>query len=67
MVINYKRLNDSTYENQYKILDKDQLINCIQGAKIFDCKSGFWHVKMDDESIPWIVFTCPNGQFYPLD
>lgn len=44
MAINYKLLNDNTYEDQYKIPDKDQLINFIQNAKIFnkfDCKSGF--------------------------
>ena len=33
MVINYKRLNDNTYDDQYKILDKDMLINCIKDVK----------------------------------
>ena len=30
MVINYKRLNDNTYDDAYKIPNKDSLINFIQ-------------------------------------
>lgn len=44
MVINYKRLNNNTYEDQYEIPGKDQLINCIHNTNIFskfDSKSGF--------------------------
>lgn len=63
MVINYKRLNNNTYEDQYEILGKDQLINCIQNTNIvskFDSRSGFWQIKMDDDSTPWTVFSCPK-------
>ena len=66
MVINYKCLNDNTYKDQYKIPDKDQLINCTQNAKIFstfDCKSRFWQIKMDGDSISWTTFSCPEGHF----
>lgn len=44
IVINYNHLNDNGYEDQYKIPNKDQLINCIPNANIFckfDCKSRF--------------------------
>ena len=34
-VINYKRLNDNTYDDAYKIPNKDSLINYIQGCKYF--------------------------------
>ena len=30
MVINYKRLNDNTYDDAYKFSNKDSLINSIQ-------------------------------------
>ena len=30
LVINYKRLNDNAYDDAYKILNKDSLINSIQ-------------------------------------
>ena len=29
----------------------------------FDCKSGFWQVKMHQNSTPWITFSCPEGHF----
>ena len=63
MVIEYTKLNDNTTTDAYDILDKTDLINRIQGSKIFskfDCKSGFWQVKMHEESIPWTTFTMDN-------
>ena len=47
MVINYKRLNDNTLDNSYKVPNKDELVNCIPNTKYFskfDCKSGFWQI-----------------------
>ncbi|KAK6794310.1 hypothetical protein RDI58_007763 [Solanum bulbocastanum] len=66
VVINYKRLNDNTRMDRYKLLDKIELINRIQGRKFFskfDCKSEYWQVKMHEDSIEWTVFTCPEGHF----
>ena len=62
MMINYKRLNDNTLDDAYTIPVKNDLINSIQDAKLFnkfDCKSGFWQVRMHPESINWTAFTCP--------
>ena len=42
MVINYKRLNNNIRIDGYKLPDKIELINIIQGKRIFskfDCKS----------------------------
>ena len=53
MIINYKILNDNTYDDVYKILNKNSLINLIQGYKYLsqlDCKSGFWQIRLDEES-----------------
>jgi len=66
MVIDYRRLNDNTIEDAYDIPDKTKLINAIQTSKIFskfDCKYGFWQIKMDPASIEWTAFTCPLGHF----
>ena len=66
MVINYKRLNDNTLDNSYKLPGKDQLINRIQDAKIFskiDLKSGFWQIQMENSSIIWTAFTVPMGHY----
>ena len=53
LVINYKRLNDNTLDNRYKIPNKDELLKCIQNAKYFskfDCESSFWQIRL------WIVY-----------
>ena len=66
IVINYKRLNDNTEDDKYNIPDKDQLINKIQTTNIcskFDCKSGFWQIKIDKESILRTTFCCPQGHY----
>ena len=66
IVYNYKRLNDNTYEDSYKLPNKDELINKIQESKYFskfDCKSGFWQIRLEEESIEWTTFTCPEGHF----
>ncbi|CAL8993865.1 unnamed protein product [Prunus brigantina] len=47
IVYNYRRLNDNTYEDSYKLPNKDELMNKIQESKYFskfDCKSGFWQI-----------------------
>ena len=66
MFINYKILNDNTYDDAYKIPNKDFLINYIQGCKCFsqlDCKSGFWQIRLEEDSKPWTTFLCPCGLY----
>ena len=66
MIINYKRLNNNTQLDSYNIPNKKVLINKIQNSywhSKFDCKSGFWQVKMHPESKKWTAFTCTEGHF----
>ena len=66
MVIDYRRLNDNTIDNAYDIPNKSELINNIQGSKIFskfDCKYGFWPTKMHSDNTEWTAFTCPLGHY----
>ena len=66
MVINYKKLNDNTVFDGYYIPNKTVLFNRIQGASWFskmDCKSGYWQIKMDEESIPLTAFSAPQGHY----
>ena len=59
MVINYKKLNDNTVFDDCYIPNKIFLFNKIQGGSWFskvDCKSRYWHVEMDEQSIPLIAF-----------
>ncbi|KAL0361325.1 UNVERIFIED_CONTAM: Enzymatic polyprotein [Sesamum radiatum] len=45
---------------------REHLINCIKGAKVFskfDCKSGFYQIKMKNESKKFTAFSIPQGQY----
>lgn len=44
----------------------DEVASCLQGAKIFsimDAASGFWQLKLDDESSRMCTFNTPIGRY----
>ena len=66
MVINYKEVNKNTKFDGYYIPNKEILINLARGKNYyskFDCKSGFWQIKMNNDSIPIIAFSTPRGHY----
>ena len=60
-MINYKEVNKNTKFDGYYIPNEEILITLVRGKNYyskFDCKSGFWQIKMDNDSIPiteWMV------------
>ena len=63
MVINYKQLNDNTIFYSYFLPHKETLIHKTRGKKLhskFDCKSGFYQIKIDEESKPLTAFSTPT-------
>ena len=53
MVIDYRNLNAKTKTSNYPIPHKILKIRQIQGYNYFskfDCKSGFYHLKLEEES-----------------
>ena len=66
MVLDYRTLNKNCEFDSYKIPDKNNLISFIENRKIFskfDCKSGFWQIKMHPDSISWTSFSVPQGKY----
>ena len=66
IVINYKEVNKSTKFDRYYIPNKEILINLTRGRNYynkFNCKSRFWQIKMDNDSIPIIDFSTPRGHY----
>ena len=66
MVINYKKLNENLEFDGHFIPRKDVLVNQTRGAKIFskfDCKSGFWQIKLTEESKALTAFSAPYGHY----
>lgn len=66
MVIDYRELNKNVVFDSYQIPNKDNLIALIGNKKVFskfDCTSGFWQIKMEENSIPWTSFSVPQGKY----
>ena len=66
MCIDYRRLNAITKKDSFPLPLIDDLVDKLQGAKIFskvDLKSGFHQVKMDPDSIDRTTFVTHDGSF----
>ena len=61
-----KKLNQFTKTDNYFLHNKEVLINLVKNRKFFskfDCKSGFWQIKMEKTSIKYTDFSTSQG-FY---
>ena len=66
MVIDYRELNKKTIFDGYFLPYKRNLINRLGNKKWFskfDCKSGFWQIKLTKESRPLTAFSAPQGHY----
>ena len=66
MVINCKEVNKNTKFDGYYIPNKEILINLAREKNYyskFDCKSGFWQIKMENDSIPITAFSTPRRHY----
>ena len=67
--IDLMKLNQ-TIKDAYSLPHIDQTLNSLQGSQWFSSlhlKSGYWHVKMDEESKPLTAFTIWLLGFYKCD
>ena len=58
--IDLRKLNNQTVKDAYSLPQIDKTLDSLQGSQWFsslDLKSGYWQVKMDEESKPLRVFT----------
>ncbi|KAF0728980.1 hypothetical protein Ae201684P_003563 [Aphanomyces euteiches] len=61
--IDYRRLNEVTIKDLPRI---DDLLDVLGNAKYFSTKdvaSGYWNVRMEEDSIPKTAFTCKFGLY----
>ena len=66
MVVNYKQLNDNTIFDGYFLPHKETLIHKTRGKNLhskFDCKSGFYQIKMVEGSKSLNAFSTPQGHY----
>ena len=66
MCIDYRRLNAITKKDSFPLPLIEDLVDKLQGAKIFskiDLKSGFHQVKMDSDSIDRTTLVTSSGSY----
>ena len=65
--IDLRKLNARTVKDAYSLRRIEDVLDSLNGACIFtslDLKSGYWQVKLDEESIPLTAFTVGPLGFY---
>ena len=68
--INLRKLNYRTVKDAYLLPLIDKTLDSLQGSQWFsslDLKSGYWQVKMDEESKPLMLFTVGPLGFYECE
>ena len=65
--IDFRKLNNWTVKDAYLLPQIDKTLDSLQGSQWFsslDLKSGYWQVKMDEQSKPLTVCTVGPLGFY---
>ncbi len=66
MVIDYRALNTLTVRNRYPLPRSDVLFDKLGKAQYFskiDLRTGYWQIRMEEESIPLTAFTSSFGHY----
>ena len=67
LCIYFRKLNNQTIMDAYLLPNIDETFDSLQGSQWFsslDLKSGYWQVKMEEESKPLTAFTLGPLGFY---
>ena len=66
LCIDYRELNKVTIRNQYPLPRIDDLVDQLQGAKVFcktDLRLGYHQLRVHDEDVPKTAFRTRYGNF----
>jgi Reverse transcriptase (RNA-dependent DNA polymerase) len=64
--IDYRVLNKMTVRNEYSLLKIDKLLDTLQSVKFFtmlDLDMVYHQIRIKEEDIAKIVFTCTKGHY----
>ena len=68
--IDLRHLNARTIKDAYSLPRIEETLDCLNGAKYFtslDLKSGYWQVKMDEDSKAFTAFSVGPLGFYECE
>ena len=66
MVVDYRALNEVTIKNKYSLSMINDLLDQLQGAKVFSkiyLRSGYHQLKIREKDIPKTAFTTRYGLY----
>ena len=66
LCIDPRDFNAAMKRSHYLMKNVDEVASRLQGAHTFsilDAKSGFWQLKLDEESSPLCTFNTPIGRY----
>ncbi|XP_071677018.1 uncharacterized protein [Lolium perenne] len=66
LCVDYRKLNDVTIKNKYPLPKIDDLLNQMNGAKVFskiDLRTGYHQLKVRESDIPKTAFTTRYGLY----
>ena len=64
--VDFRKMNKQTKRDPYPLQRIDDIFDNLSESRWFsllDLKSGYWQIKMDEESTPFTAFTTPDGHF----
>ena len=67
MCTDFRRLNEVTKKDAFRLLRIDQILDHLHGATIFsslELASGYWQVPLAESAIPKTAFVTPDGGHY---
>jgi len=61
-----RNLNKAIKREHYKMSTREEIMSKFSGSKVFskfDASSGFWQMKLDDQSAMYCTFNSPFGRY----
>ena len=68
--IDFRKLNAKTKKDSYPLSHIQETLDSLVGARVFlmfDIKSGFWEIMMDEDSKQYTAFTVGNLGFFECE
>lgn len=66
LCIDFRRLNKKVIRDRFPLPIMEDVMDILQGAAVFttlDLRDGFFHVDVSEESVKYLSFIVPDGQY----